>query len=231
MNNPSEKVPRFFSSWSGGKDSCLALYRACNAGYSCASLFTMIDETGNRSRSHNLLPEALEAQAAAMEIPLRTAAASWENYEARFREQASLFRIEGILHGVFGDIDLEPHREWVVRVCDESGITAHEPLWKGVRRDLVGEFIAAGFKALVVVVNTKKMPAHFLGRTIDFSLVNELESMGIDACGENGEYHSFVYGGPLFKKDMCFTGEAVIEKEEYAFLPISVSIDTDAGAC
>ena len=228
-NNLSEQIPRFFCSWSGGKDSCLSLYRALNAGYSCSSLFTMIDETGKHSRSHGLFPEALKAQAAAMEIPLRTAAASWGNYEAQFKEHAALFRDENVLHGVFGDIDLEPHREWVERVCRESGITSHLPLWKGARRTLVQEFIDAGFNALVVVVNTKKMPDRFLGRLIDTALVNELEAIGVDACGENGEFHTFVFDGPLFKKALDITRKDIVIKEGYAFLPITVSPDSDTG--
>ena len=228
---PSEHISRFFCSWSGGKDSCLSLYRALKAGYSCASLLTMIDETGKHSRSHGLFPDALKSQADAMEIPLRTAAASWGNYEMQFKEQAAFFRNENILHGVFGDIDLEPHREWVERVCRESGITAHLPLWKGVRRTLVQEFIDAGFKALIVVVNTKKMPDKFLGRFIDGALVNELEEVGVDACGENGEFHTFVYDGPLFKKKLCFTKKEMIAKDEYVFQPISVinNAEVEAG--
>jgi diphthine-ammonia ligase len=226
-NNSSEQVPRFFCSWSGGKDSCLSLYRALKAGYSCTSLFTMIDETGKHSRSHGLFPEALKAQAAAMEIPLRTATASWSNYEAQFKEQAAKFRSDNVLHGVFGDIDLEPHREWVERVCRESGITAHLPLWKGVRRTLIQEFIDAGFKALIVVVNTKKMPDRFLGRLIDTALVNELEAIGVDACGENGEFHTFVFDGPLFKNCLrVITGKAV-NKDEYVFLPVSISSEAE----
>jgi diphthine-ammonia ligase len=221
--NTTEESKRFFCSWSGGKDSCLALYRARKAGYPCVSLFTMIDETGKYSRSHGLLSEALQAQAAAMGIPLRTVAAAWDDYEVRFKDQAAHFRNENILHGVFGDIDLEPHREWVERVCRESGISAHLPLWKGSRRDLVLEFIGAGFKAIIVVVNTGKMPDRFLGRSIDTALIDELEAIGVDACGENGEFHTFVFDGPLFKKRLPFTTGDVIEKEGYAFLPITVS--------
>jgi diphthine-ammonia ligase len=219
----SEQILRFFCSWSGGKDSCLSLYRALNAGYSCSSLFTMIDETGNHSRSHGLFPETLKAQAAAMGIPLRTAAATWGNYELQFKKQASLFRDENVLHGVFGDIDLEPHREWIERVCREAGITPHLPLWKGVRRTLVQEFIDAGFKALVVVVNTRKMPDRFLGRLIDATLVDELEAIGVDACGENGEFHTFVFDGPLFRRNLYFSKGTAIVNDGYAFLPIDVS--------
>lgn len=229
MNTSSNQVLRFFCSWSGGKDSCLSLYRAFKAGYSCVSLLTMIDESGKHSRSHGLVLETLMAQAKAMDLPLRTAKATWENYEAQFKEQINHFKNDNVLHGVFGDIDLEPHRKWVERVCRESGVTAHLPLWKGVRRTLVHEFIDAGFKALIVVVNTKKMPTRFLGRLIDAALINELEAIGVDACGENGEFHSFVFDGPLFKKPLYFTKGDVIANEGYSFLPITVSNNADTG--
>lgn len=212
----------FFCSWSGGKDSCLSLYRALTAGNQCASLFTMIDENGRYSRSHGLTPEALEAQAQSIGIPLRTSTASWGSYENKFKEQAMSFNREGILHGVFGDIDLEAHREWVKRVCSESGIRAHLPLWKGDRRELVEEFIDAGFKAIIVVVNTSKMPQRFLGHTMDKKLIMELESIGVDVCGENGEFHTFVYDGPLFKKELYVNFMKPVMKDEYIFLPLQV---------
>jgi diphthine-ammonia ligase len=218
---PAGSVNRFFCSWSGGKDSCLSLYRALQSGWECASLFTMIDENGERSRSHGLSPEALHAQAEAMGIPLRTAAASWDSYEKRFLEIAGSFREERVAHGVFGDIDLEPHRQWVERVCGEAGITPHLPLWQGNRRGLVEEFLDAGFKAIIVVVNTEKMPRRFLGRIIDRPLIGELESIGVDACGENGEFHTFVYEGPIFRKPITVTPGAAFPKDGYAFRPLA----------
>jgi uncharacterized protein (TIGR00290 family) len=182
----------------------------------------MIDEAGKHSRSHGLLPETLQVQAQTMGIPLRTVNTSWGSYEQKFKEQAARYKEEGVLHGVFGDIDLEPHREWVERTCRESGIKAHLPLWNGNRRALVEEFIAAGFKAIIVVVNTQMMPAHFLGRFIDTALIHELETIGVDACGENGEFHTFVYDGPLFARPLNISSGCMITMDEYAFLPISV---------
>ncbi len=213
----------FFCSWSGGKDSCLALYRMIRAGSHCAALFTMIDETGEHSRAHSLTVPILQAQAAAMGLPLRVAYATWEHYENEFRKVAKQFGDEGVLDSVFGDIDLDEHRQWVERVCSESGITAHEPLWRESRRGLVDAFVNAGFTACIVVVNTKKMPARFLGRIIDAALADELESLGIDACGENGEYHSFVYDGPLFRQKVHFSRGTIVRVLDYVFLPVTVT--------
>jgi uncharacterized protein (TIGR00290 family) len=211
---------KFFCSWSGGKDSCLALYRALKAGHSCTSLFTMINEDGSRSRSHGLTPALLAVQADAMNLPVCTVRASWDSYEMHFKKQTLQFADNGVTHGVFGDIDLEHHREWVERVCKETGITAHLPLWLGNRRALVNEFVNAGFKAMIVMINTTLMPARYLGHTITIELADELESIGVDACGENGEFHTFVYDGPVFKKTLSVKSDEPVFNDHYVGLPL-----------
>jgi len=218
----SENKFDFFCSWSGGKDSCLTLHRMLSEGHTCRSLFTMIDETGQHSRSHGLPPEALTAQADSMGINLETSNASWGDYESQFSRQTKRFQTMEILHGAFGDIDLIDHRKWVERVCSKSSITPHLPLWQEDRRKLVDEFINAGFKAVIVVVNTDLMPEHFLGRNIDIELADELEKCGVDASGENGEFHTFVYGGPIFKRDVLFKKGEITQEGSYQFLPITV---------
>lgn len=196
----------------------------------------MIDETGNHSRSHGLHPDVLRAQAEEMGLPIIMTCASWNSYEAQFKANACHFREQGIMHGVFGDIDLEQHREWVERVCRESDLTAHQPLWQSARRELVREFISTGFKAIIVVVDTNQMPVDFLGREIDEVLIGELESIGVDACGENGEFHTFVYDGPLFKRKVDFKMGSVLNIDNHWVLPIirngdnsSLSVQNDSG--
>jgi len=219
--NKIDKV-KFFSSWSGGKDSCLALYRALIAGHSCETLLTMVNEDGTRSRSHGLTPAILAIQADAMNLPVCTVCASWDSYEEQFKSQVLQFAGTGITHGVFGDIDLIPHRDWVERVCNETGITAHLPLWLGNRRALVNEFVNAGFKAMIVMINTTLMPATYLGQTITLELADELESIGVDACGENGEFHTFVYDGPLFKRSLSVKCGVPVYDANYVGLPLGV---------
>lgn len=180
----------------------------------------MIDETGEHSRSHGLTPELLKRQSRLMNLPLYTGNASWKNYEDEFRKGLISLRQCGLSHGVFGDIDLEHHRQWVERICNESGFQSHLPLWKENRKDMVSEFIDASFKAVIVVVNTRKMPEEFLGRSIDHRLIAELEDLGIDACGENGEFHSFVYDGPLFKYPVDFNIRNTMRIKGYSFLDI-----------
>lgn len=184
-------------SWSGGKDSCLALWRARNAGMAVPLLITAMDEDGRKSRSHGVPPELLEAQAASLGARLQRYHASWASYEAQFIATLRAAKAEGMEHAIFGDIDLQPHRDWEEKVCAVAGLAAHLPLWGEARRALVDEFLAAGFKAIVVCINGQHLPPSFCGREFDAAFLADLPP-GVDACGENGEFHTFVYDGPAF---------------------------------
>lgn len=212
----------FFSSWSGGKDSCLALYRAVRQGGSPSCLLTMFAEDGGRSRSHGLSRDIIEAQAEAMAIPSITARAGWSDYEQVFLAQIAALKEQGLADGVFGDIDLEPHRSWVERVCAEHAVTPHLPLWQAARRELLHEFIAAGFLALIVVVDRKRLDETFLGRRLDGQTVTDLEAAGVDACGEEGEFHTLVFDGPLFSSALHLRPGGIVRREGYSFLEIGL---------
>ena len=106
----------------------------------------------------------------------------------------------GIHHAVFGDIDLEDHLKWVQETCAKVGMEAVHPLWMEPRRQILEEFVEAGFEAYIVVVNTKMMPAHFIGSKFTMELMDELDSLGIDSCGESGEFHTVVVDGPIFSE-------------------------------
>lgn len=199
----------FFCSWSGGKDSCLALYRVLQQGDRAAALLTMLTEDGIRSRSHGLSLDLLQAQARSLDIPLITRPASWDRYEEAFVAALKGFSAQGIDHGVFGDIDLEHHLQWVENVCGRAGIQPHEPLWQQARRDLLQEFIGLGFTATVVAIRQESLDSSFLGRTLDLATVADMEAAGIDASGEKGEYHTVVTSGPIFAApiELEFRGE------------------------
>ncbi len=189
-------------SWSGGKDSCLALHRAVAAGAAPRALLTVFDEAGQRSRSHGLRPEVLAAQAACLGLPLHIARASWQTYEAAFCEQLAALRDAGIADVVFGDIDLEPHRDWEERVCAASGVRAHLPLWGGERSALLREFWRSGHSCRIVAVDASKLGADVLGAEYTPDLAARFEADGIDACGENGEFHTIAVDGPLFHRPL-----------------------------
>lgn len=195
-------------SWSGGKDSCLALWRAQSAGSAIGLLITAMDESGAKSRSHGIPPALLAAQAASIGAPLEFYDTSWTSYEEKFIGVLRAARERGITRAIFGDIDLLPHREWEEKVCAAAGLQAQLPLWLEERRKLVDEFLAAGFKAVVVCVNGNVLGAEFCGREFDAAFLADLPE-GVDACGENGEFHTFVYDGPAFSHPVAFERVAV----------------------
>jgi uncharacterized protein (TIGR00290 family) len=164
----------------------------------------MMVEGGERSRSHGLSRELLQAQADAVGLPIRFGAASWEGYEDEMARAIAAGAAEfGTPAGVFGDIDIEHHREWVEGVCRRAGVEACEPLWQRDRRRLMGDLLAAGFEPVIVAVRDGTLPPELLGTTIDAGVVDELERLGSDAAGENGEFHSLVIDGPLFRRPLA----------------------------
>lgn len=187
---------KLFVSWSGGKDSALAAYRARQQGHQLAYLLNCVDEDGARSRSHGLPAEVIGLQARAMDIPLIQVHTSWEEYEAHFKEAMGMLVRVGVTGGVFGDMAIEEHRAWVERVCAEVGIAPLLPLWGEDPEELLEEFWAAGFRAVVVA---SRIDPAWVGRPLDRALVAEIRARGAHPCGEWGEYHTLVTEGPLFR--------------------------------
>ena len=222
---PQKGTP-VFCSWSGGKDCCLALYRAIQAGAQPRCLVSMLTEEGQRSRSHGLSNDVLNAQSASLGIPLVTRKTSWEDYESTFISVLKEVRQSGIAAGVFGDIDTEAHREWECRVSAEASMTAFLPLWQADRHALLEEFISSGFRAVVVAAKDPVPGEALLGRTVDAALVDELTRLGIDPCGEYGEYHTVVVNGPIFRKPIEVTPGRRLLRSGYWFLDLLTSPPT-----
>jgi uncharacterized protein (TIGR00290 family) len=127
-------------------------------------------------------------------------------YEAVFVDALQeLKHTKCIEAGVFGDIELEEHREWVEKVCAAVGIEAYLPLWQEPRAVLLDEFLSQGFKAMIVATRDKELGNQYLGRELDAPLVQEFERLGIDPCGEGGEYHTVATGGPIFSRPLALT--------------------------
>lgn len=202
---------RFICSWSGGKDSCLAFLRALDAGFEGVGLVTMLTGDGTRSRSHGLPVSVLEAQAAALGLPLVTRATSWAGYEEAFVSALHSGRELGAAAAVYGDIDLLEHRAWGERVSARAGLEAVLPLWQEARSKLLDELLARGVEALLVAARDGLVPPELLGRTLDRSLLTELLELGIDPCGEEGEYHTVVVDAPPFSRPLELrAGERVL---------------------
>jgi uncharacterized protein (TIGR00290 family) len=218
----SIKGSLFFCSWSGGKDSCLALYKAIQNGGIPKAIFTMLTEDGQRSRSHGLPIALIKRQATVLGIPLVVRKSSWNNYEDNFISAIRDFKESGIEYGVFGNIDLEAHLEWVEHVCSSVAIRPYEPLWKRNRQDILNEFLNLGFKAMIIAIKQDVLSKSFLGRTLDQGVITDMEKVGIDASGEKGEYHTVVTEGPIFSSTIYFETKKQITRDGYCFLDIGI---------
>ncbi|MGD0822596.1 MAG: diphthine--ammonia ligase [Desulfomonilia bacterium] len=212
----------FFCSWSGGKDSCLALYHAIQNGGKPQSLLTILSEDGVTSRSHALPKPLIEEQARSLGLLSAFRSATWQQYEVEFVSALHEFKKSGIEVGVFGDIDVDSHREWVRRVCDDAGIVPIHPLWKRDRRELLEELIGLGFIAKIVVINEQKMDKSFLGKTIQAQTIVDMEENGIDPSGELGEYHTVVTDGPIFSSIVEIEPAGEQHHEGYWFLKVNL---------
>lgn len=212
----------FVASFSGGKDSTLALYKAMQAGKATA-LIVMLEEEGTRSRAHGMPPEVIHAQAEALGIPALTAATNWEDYEKHLMRLLAQAKEQGAEVFVTGDIDVPTHGCWHDRITQNAGLGLGMPLWGMGHREAVDEFINLGFITIVVTVNLEKgMTEADLGRIFTHEYVQELEARGIDPCGESGEFHTTVIDGPIFKQPIPVRKGEIIRDAKYAYLPLEL---------
>lgn len=216
-----------FISWSGGKDSCLAGYLAIKDGLKVRYLANTVSDDGQRSRSHGLSAEVLKLQSQALGIRLIQQKTGKDSYEAEFKSMLRRLRREGITGGVFGDIDFEPHFEWVERVCRDTDITPHFPL-RGLKQErIMKDFVTLGFEAVVVATQADLLEEEWLGRVVNFDFIKNLEELGktreITLCGEAGEYHTLVIDGPIFKQRLEILEADKVLREDRWFLDIKKS--------
>lgn len=208
----------FVTSWSGGKDSCYAMMQAVAQGLKPKALLNMMNENGQVSRSHGLPLSILKQQAQKMNLPIVTIPATWNEYETKYIKALQEIKTEFELDAaVFGDIDLQPHRDWEEKVCKAAGIEAVLPLWQQNRIDLVHEMLANGIETMIVSCNTQ-MGEGYLGKIMTTELAEELEAKGIDSCGENGEFHTMVINCPLFSESITLPKYTKQTYKDYCFV-------------
>jgi len=213
-------MEKAFCSWSGGKDSCLALDYARRIGYDVSTLFNMLSEDGERSRSHGLSRTMLEAQADALGAEIVFGQATWDDYEKVFLDRLALLKSRGYVAGVFGDIDLQDHRDWVERVCRTAGFKAVLPLWNKDRETLLNDFLSSGYRASIISVRKEALGREWLGLPLSRQAVEGFRKAGIDLSGEKGEYHTLVFDGPLFKVPVSFRPGRIHDIQGYAFMEL-----------
>jgi uncharacterized protein (TIGR00290 family) len=200
--------------WSGGKDSCLALQRVlARPDLRVEALLTTVTADFDRISMHGVRRELLEEQANALGFPLRqvliSRGATNDEYETKMGEALAAYRARGIETVVFGDLFLADIRAYRERLLTKYGMRGLYPLWGLDTAALIRDFIARGFKAALVCVDPANLPPAFAGRFIDEALISDLPA-GVDPCGENGEFHTFVFDGPIFTAPVRFQfGEKV----------------------
>ena len=214
-------MEKVIASWSGGKDSAFALYEALKSGqFEIVSLLTTINRDYDRVSMHGVPRVLAEQQAESIGLPIKEVMVpkdcTEEQYEVIMNEVLREFKREGISRVVYGDIFLEWIKDYRTRNLAKLGMEGIFPIWGRATSELSRTFVKEGFKAVLTCVNTAKLAPVFLGRVFDEKLLAELPS-DIDPNGENGEFHSFVFAGPIFKKPVLYTLGETVTRDSYSF--------------
>jgi uncharacterized protein (TIGR00290 family) len=222
-------VKKILISWSSGKDSAWALHVLKQSGeYEIAGLLTTINAAFNRVAMHGTRREVLEAQAEAAGLPLWTVPLPWPcsnaEYEAAMSKACERALSEGVAAIAFGDLFLEDVRRYREERLAGTGIAPLFPLWGLNTRELVQAMLRAGVKARIVCTDPKKLPKEFSGCDLDESLLEKLPPE-IDPCAENGEFHTCVYAGPMFRKPIAIESGEVVERDGFVFADVKLHRD------
>ena len=208
-------------SWSGGKDSCFALYETQKAPeYRVAALLTTLTRDFDRVSMHGVRRELLEEQAASVGLPLHkifiSKDASNEEYEIRMGEAFAVYREQGIGSVVFGDLFLADIRAYREQFLARQRMHGLFPVWKRDTSSFIREFVELGFKTIVTCVDSTVLDGSFVGKNIDEAFLSSLPE-GVDPCGENGEFHTFVFDGPTFARPVKFSLGEIVLRESFWF--------------
>jgi uncharacterized protein (TIGR00290 family) len=219
--DPIDRKKQVLLSWSGGKDSCLALRELLNAGdVHVEALLTTVTRDFDRISMHGVRCVLLERQAASLGVPLRqiqiSKGADNDQYEAAMGIVFDEYRARGVDTVAFGDLFLEEIRAYRGRLLARHNMSGIYPVWGRDTHTLIREFLALGFKTAVVCVDPNKLDPSFAGRIIDDRFLADLPP-GVDPCGENGEFHTFVFDGPIFNEPVRFSFGEVVCRDSFWF--------------
>lgn len=220
-------MKRILLAWSSGKDSAWALHLLRQSGeFEVAGLLTTFNEAFDRVAMHAVRHELVEAQAAAAGLPLWRVDIPWpcpnDEYERRMAAACQWAIAEGIEVIAFGDLYLEDVRAYRERQLAPTGLTPLFPLWKLPTDKLIREMIAGGQRVVITCVDPNKLDRKYAGREIDLALVEELPA-DVDPCGENGEFHTFVFAGPAFSKPIEVHVGEVVERDDFVFADVTLA--------
>ena len=220
MNKLLPGLP-FVASYSGGKDSALAIHRAVQSGMKLQALLITYNVDRGRSWFHGIPAEVLAEVERSVGAPVRLIRTTGPEYAAAFEAALAEEKALGARACVFGDIDIQGHLDWCSERCRAAGLEACFPLWQEERLGLVKECLASGFKPTVTVVDTRRLPADFAGQPLTEELLDEMARRGADPCGENGEYHTFVPEGPIFAQPVPVAVGPAQLVDGYAVAPLA----------
>lgn len=207
-------------SYDGGKESTLALYKMIEEGYEPMELLVMLEE-GKESTWYYRVHEDLISKASfSLNVNICLVECSKEDYDELFEEQLMYLKEQGAEACVFGYINEEEHKKWCIDRCNAAGVEAIFPLWGMDREDLNNDFINAGFNSLIKKVNLEYLGEEYLGKELTKELIDEFREKGINPYGENGEYNTFVYDGPIFNFPVPFEKKGISKEENYAYYNI-----------
>jgi len=227
-------VEKVLFTWSGGKDSAMALYELVMDGsYEIVALLTTVTEDYGRISMHGVRDVLLERQASSLRIPLEkihiSRDSSNDEYERMMREKLEHYRLQGVSSVVFGDLYLEDVREYRERNLGQVGMEGIFPLWGRDTKEIAQQFVGFGFEAILTCVDSSLLDGKFAGRVYNGSLLNELPA-GVDPCGENGEFHTFVYDGPIFRERIsCRKGGIVLRDNRFYYCDLLPLPDKSDG--
>lgn len=204
---------KFVLSFSGGKDSILAFHKMISAGHEPAALLVMFRKDAERSWVHGMDEDMVKAIGEALNLPVICCKAGMETYAADMEKCLLEAKELGAEACVFGDIDIEDHRAWDESRCAATGLQAVLPLWGCSREENVKESIALGYRCIIKCVRNGVLPASMLGKPLSAEILEEMKTYGVDLCGENGEYHTIVTDGPVFKHPVELIHRGNVELE------------------
>ena len=206
MKNQVQSKKAVFN-WSGGKDSALALQKVLNENeFDVIALLTTFNESNESSSAHSIPLSLMKQQAKSIGIELYSIFISEtpNDYEHKMREAVKHFKAKGVKHFIFGDLFLDEIKTYRESKLNPHGIEVVEPLWGNTAEETIHAFFKTGMQAKIVTTQADKLGASYIGKTLSQHLIDQLPD-GIDVCGENGEFHTFVYAGDLFQKEIKFS--------------------------
>jgi len=212
----------FVMSYSCGKDSTLALHKMIEQGHKPVALLVMVNEKVDRSFFHGADYAMLEAYSKCLELPLLITPSKGEQYHLAMEESLRKAKAMGAEAACFGDIDIEGNRMWAEERCANAELEAVFPLWQRNREENVYELVELGYQCLIKSINSTLLPKSILGKCIDNSSIEVMRECGIDICGENGEYHTLVVDGPVFKHPLPYQTGELLDFGDFSIVDVFV---------